>query len=139
MPFRRLINTKEDIISKAERLILLYGCASAADLAKSFGFIVLPLSELNDFLLDGGGCSVFDEKTGKYLIIYDDGNNEKAEFIVAHEMGHILLGHFKDGNLVSLNCAKQKRYEIYEEEADFFAKNLLNCIKKETADTAASY
>ena len=67
--------------------------------------------------------TLFDEKTNKYAIIFNP-NNDDMLFSVAHELGHIFMGHFRDGNLVKMGEAKGK-YAFYEEQADLFAYCLL--------------
>lgn len=50
--------------------------------------------------------------------------SSKLLFIVAHELGHIMLGHVKDGMLLDENLRKQERDEE-ENQADRFAIELL--------------
>ncbi len=62
----------------------------------------------------------------KYIIVYNDNKPpNRIKFTIAHELGHILLGHleynYKDLNERTLNNVKAK----FEYEADTFASNLL--------------
>jgi hypothetical protein len=50
--------------------------------------------------------------------------SSKLLFIVAHELGHIVLGHVKDGMLLDENLRKQER-DDEENQADRFAIELL--------------
>ena len=50
--------------------------------------------------------------------------SSKLLFIVAHELGHIMLGHVKDGMLLDENLQKQER-DDEENQADRFAIELL--------------
>lgn len=64
------------------------------------------------------GYSLFDTKNMEYVIYYDDVNagTNKQRFSVAHEIGHIVLGHIDEGIEDS---------EKAEKEADYFAGYLL--------------
>lgn len=63
---------------------------------------------------------------GKKIIFYDDQLNRKeAQFIIAHELGHFLLGHSKK------NWNKIK----YEREANIFAHECMKLMYPENPDT----
>jgi len=54
---------------------------------------------------------------GKYRILYnDEAHPTRTRWTIAHELGHILLGHL-------LN--EKREYEAEEAEANYFAKQLL--------------
>lgn len=59
-----------------------------------------------------------------YLIVYDDSvrSPERIRFSLFHELGHILLGHFRDRNPGSL---PQEDSRVLETEANIFARNML--------------
>lgn len=69
------------------------------------------LSTDNDTLKDG--CTLFDRKTGYYIVLYNDEIKyfEHRNWTLGHEVGHIYLGHTKDDDLE-------------EVEAHFFASQL---------------
>lgn len=57
---------------------------------------------------------------GKFYIIYNEKDNlQERRFTVAHEIGHILLGHLFS------NPTSQQEKELREQEADIFATLLL--------------
>lgn len=59
------------------------------------------------------GYTVADSKKGKYIIYYNNLKDDKTiRFTLAHELGHIRLGHTEDN-------------EITDKEANCFARNLL--------------
>ena len=59
------------------------------------------------------GCTLYDRKTGYYLVLYNDEirHFEHRNWTLGHEIGHIYLGHKKDD-------------DIEEIEAHFFASQL---------------
>lgn len=60
-----------------------------------------------------------------YFIIYDDTQNRgRRRFTIAHELGHIFLGHLLTGTKES-RAAVSKR-PIIEQDADLFASRLLS-------------
>lgn len=69
------------------------------------------ISADNETLKDG--CTLYDRKTGCYIILYNDEIRyfEHKNWTLAHEIGHIYLGHTKDE-------------DIEEVEAHFFASQL---------------
>ncbi len=66
-----------------------------------------------------------------YSISYNDDLNtntdERIRFTIAHEIGHIYLGHLKDFKETEIHRygLNKKSYSILEKEADTFARNLL--------------
>lgn len=89
-------------------------------LAKSCGFLVVAVQAETT-------VTIFNERTGKYAILYNVLLEEKEmKIAIAHELGHIFLGHFKNGNLVKLGALNEKGYDIVETMADAFAEALLN-------------
>lgn len=66
--------------------------------------------------------------TKEYTIIYDDSfNRERVRWTIAHEIGHILLGHLIYYNETALNRGglTKKQYGVLEVEAHYFAEALL--------------
>lgn len=64
-----------------------------------------------------------------YIIVYDDRvNNEyRVRWTLAHEIGHIALGHLLEFEMTALNRSglSKKAYGILEVEANWFAAELL--------------
>lgn len=71
----------------------------------------------------------YNSETMQYKIVYDDSvrPTQRIRFSLAHEIGHILLKHLEKQNIPQ---GKQitliNQNEIVEQEADFFAANLLS-------------
>ena len=68
------------------------------------------------------------DKQGRYIICYNDlmFPGERIIFSLAHEIGHIVLGHLKDFDCSTLNRGLTDReYDVLEIEANTFASNLL--------------
>ena len=59
---------------------------------------------------------------GNFMVCYDPNNFHihNVRFTLAHEIGHIYLGHFKENNIDS-----RKIYGVCEYEANYFAAALL--------------
>ncbi|SKA13477.1 protein of unknown function [Pilibacter termitis] len=64
---------------------------------------------------------------GKYVIYYNDRiiHEQRIRFTLAHELGHILLGHLSEENCIHRNYIHYMDNNIFEKEANYFAKNLL--------------
>ncbi|MBO5577772.1 MAG: ImmA/IrrE family metallo-endopeptidase [Bacilli bacterium] len=58
------------------------------------------------------GYTFFDQSKMEYVIYYDDVNagRNKQRFSVAHEIGHIVLGHIDEGNENSLESECEANY-----------------------------
>ena len=66
--------------------------------------------------------------TNEYKILYNDKNNvpKRIKWTIAHEIGHIVLGHLDSQNTSLLHSKMNKNeYKIKEKEADCFAGILL--------------
>lgn len=115
------------IISKAYEILILNNINSlpinSINIAKTYGFIVKDL-KYDPLFVKLKGLTVYNERTNKYLILYNSGF-EDFNFTIAHELGHIFLGHYKDGHLVKSGFALTKRYKNYEKMADLFAYSLI--------------
>lgn len=65
----------------------------------------------------------------EYLVVYDDRvrNYRRVRWTIAHEIGHILLGHLISFDATALNRGSltETEYKVLEREADTFAVNLL--------------
>lgn len=65
---------------------------------------------------------------GSYKIIYNPfiKSRERKRFTIAHEIGHIVLGHFRNDKLIlSRGALSDEEYDVIEKEADFFAAEML--------------
>lgn len=78
------------------------------------------------------GCTKYSPATGHYLILVNDSSCNsrcagRIRWTIAHELGHIICGHFTE--LTSVRTGEMQSSEIdnkeMEEEADFFAASLL--------------
>ena len=58
-----------------------------------------------------------------YIFVSEDCTPERQRFTIAHELGHILLGHVGEGNLV--NREPDPTDHPMEREANVFASRLL--------------
>lgn len=74
------------------------------------------------------GCCHYIKEEEKAIIIYNDftKNSGRIRWTIAHEFGHLLLGHLNDDNaLISRNNLSKIQYNVYELEANTFARELL--------------
>lgn len=64
-------------------------------------------------------------KDEKKITFYNDcvTSQRRKRFTLAHELGHIVLGHIDD-NKISTGVSDEQ-YDFYEKEANYFAKRLL--------------
>lgn len=64
-----------------------------------------------------------------YLVVYDDRveNYQRIRWTIAHEIGHIVLGHLTSFEATALcrGSLSEQEYKVLEREADTFAVNLL--------------
>lgn len=101
-------------------------------------FVVCPYSEVMaaldisresciDYFGSDDGATVA-SKYGTYIIYYNEvKSRERYRFTIAHEMGHIFMGHFDScGTSLGLNFKMNNdEYQYLENEANCFARNLL--------------
>lgn len=95
-----------------------------AKIANYYNIYVLRYSQVNkSWIKDNeSGVTIFTEN--KIYIIYRDSESlQRCRFTVAHELGHILLGHelINDENFQKFDTSKPE----IETEADMFASRLL--------------
>ena len=68
-------------------------------------------------------------KNGKYLIVYNSQQSAKdrIRFTIAHELGHIILRHHDElgVDILQRMWVEKNLYEVLEDEANCFARNLL--------------
>lgn len=76
------------------------------------------------------GCIHYYADKDRYLILYNDEVNvpERVYWTLAHEFGHYILGHHKESERSNLSRLEisDNEYDLYELEADFFARFLIN-------------
>ena len=73
------------------------------------------------------GRTTFDPNSNTYIIIYNEKRPEKRiRFTIAHEFGHVVLGHLSDKRTeIDRGGLADYEYYRYEGEANTFAGNLL--------------
>lgn len=92
------------------------------DIARSSGISIVKNSEVNELSNSEVGASILDGD--KWYIVYDDTvSKERIRFTIAHELGHIFLGHpLKLGyHARTIDIDKPET----ERQADMFAIRLL--------------
>lgn len=109
-----------------------------SDGIKQMGIPLVPYSKseafltevgLGDLLRETDGFSV--QMQGKYYIFYrDDMIPGRIRFTVAHELGHIILGHLERETQAARNCGFQRDNAPNEQMANLFASRLLapDCV-----------
>lgn len=91
-------------------------------IAKQAGVKVIKNSTVGALKLGEAGAAIFNGE--KWYIVYDDAMSaERCRFTVAHEIGHIFLGHATRKGYHARTIDKDKP-EV-ESEADVFASRLL--------------
>lgn len=91
-------------------------------IARAAGIKVIKNSNVHELALHESGASLLDGE--QWYIIYDDENTrQRCRFTVAHELGHIFLGHElrKGYHARTFDLTKP----AIEQEADVFASRLL--------------
>lgn len=91
-------------------------------IVKEMGIKVIKDSNIHELKPNESGVSIFDGNF--WYIVYNDNEGRKRNrFTIAHELGHILLGHeLKDGYYAR---SKTVMKPLLESEADTFAVRLL--------------
>ncbi len=92
-------------------------------IAEQMGIKVIKNSCVNELRKNESGVSIFDGST--WYIVYNDKEPRKRNrFTVAHELGHILMGHEMQSNYYTRRREFVLKPSI-ESEADMFAERLL--------------
>lgn len=90
-------------------------------IAKSAGIAVIKNSDAKMLKESESGITIV--QNGKFHIIYNDTENSKrCRFTIAHELGHIFLGH------LMVNTPQYRTFKIQndtESQANVFARDLL--------------
>ena len=74
------------------------------------------------------GCTHYDRKNRRYLVSYNsDIYRPRIRWTLAHELGHILCGHFIEKEEYG-GDVPDELWQHMEEEADYFAAELLSPI-----------
>lgn len=88
----------------------------------------LTLEETFELLDSEEGC-LWMRSDGQYIILYNDAvdNTGRIRFTLAHELGHYLLKHNEKSKktLLARYSLTSEEYDIFEKEANYFAKRLL--------------
>lgn len=91
-------------------------------IARAAGIKVIKNSIVHELSPHESGVSLFDGK--QWYIIYDDENTkQRCRFTVAHELGHIFLGHELRKGYYARTFDRSR--PAVEQEADAFAARLL--------------
>lgn len=95
----------------------------ATTVAKRYGVMVQRNSELNMLSISENGCCIL-KNNQWHIIIRDELPTEMCHMIIAHELGHILLGHGNQNEgrgIMRIGMTIQKE----EQEAEAFSIRLL--------------
>ena len=122
--FTAFVMTDQKIINKTRRLKELFETREIFALLDKMR-ISFVLTGTQVLFKNANALTVYDENKDKYTIICRSGEDNydlqcrDAAFYAAHELGHIVLGHFS-GSLTSVPKIKEN-----ERTADFFAEVFL--------------
>lgn len=89
-------------------------------IAKQAGIKIIKNCKIDILPEEVSGMTIFDD--GQFYIVYRDGYPPRARFTIAHEMGHIFLGHLITKDKAYRSFAKRPEEE---QAADVFARDLL--------------
>lgn len=87
--------------------------------------------EVNDPLnlkkLRADARTIYDSSTDTYLTVYNESifPASRIRWTIAHEIGHIVLGHLEYSETAYRENLTTKKYKVLEKEANFFAAELL--------------
>ena len=89
--------------------------------------------DMIEFCGTSDSCADYDANLDKYIIYYNDieltriVNSNRYRWNIAHELGHILLGHHKCSHKTRIyRCSlSDEEYNYLEAEADYFAQLIL--------------
>ncbi|WP_054876432.1 ImmA/IrrE family metallo-endopeptidase [Oxobacter pfennigii] len=110
----------------------------------------LTITEMIRYADSKDGCTDYSVKKDSYLIYYNDINineSNRIRWTIAHELGHVMLGHHKlsDKTRIFRSKLSDKEYGILESEANYFASSLfappiiLNALEVKSASDIQSY
>lgn len=92
-----------------------------SNIAKQAGFIILKNSDVNELKNEESGKTVY--QNGRFYIVYRDTEiPNRCRFTIAHELGHIFLGH------LLINTPAYRTFAVRDDNesaANVFARDLL--------------
>ena len=114
-----------DVFELADRIYEYYGLTVLISKLSEYNARRLIRGKRKESIIDGK-C-IYDPEMKLYIIIYNDSKPEnRIRFTIAHEFGHIVLGHLcETKNEVGRDGLPDTEYFEYENEANTFASNLL--------------
>ncbi|MBC1651276.1 ImmA/IrrE family metallo-endopeptidase [Listeria booriae] len=115
------INLKKLIASCEDLTLMSY---------KRFGKINhLSRDEVIAYAQSEDGCLWYSKSDKQYVLLYNQSvlNVGRRRFTIAHELGHYFLKHneMTDRSLLSRTQLSKLEHEVFEQEANYFAKRLL--------------
>lgn len=137
------IARKERSIRLARKLIIDSGInwlpVNPFELYEMHGWILLSWGEARELLNDDDPLRLKKSRaeartsiirgSNDYITVYDETIEpfQRIRWTIAHEIGHIVLGHLHDFDKTAINRGglNSSEYEVLEKEADFFASELL--------------
>ena len=89
----------------------------------------MDINKVYQLLNSEDGALWYKTDTQTYILLYNDtiDNKERIRFTIAHELGHYILKHNEvtDKTTLSRYTLTEDEYNVFEKEANFFAKHLL--------------
>lgn len=89
----------------------------------------MSVEEVCNLTKSNEGCCWYIKDNDQYMILYNDtvDNPGRIRWTIAHELGHYMLKHNEITNrsIFARNSLTEDEYEVFEKEANCFARNLL--------------
>ena len=93
------------------------------EIAKENGTSV---ADIADLFGSQDGCTHYEWKHDRFLISYNTAKfPSRIRWTIAHELGHVAAGHFYELEDRQILSAPPELHEMMEDEADYFASELL--------------
>lgn len=111
-----------DLISKMGNIEIATYHEFAEEIGTTVDYVANKIGKTTDgFTLNRGN---------QFIIVYNSDTNinivERIRYTIAHEIGHIFMGHFNDGDTILRRGGLDlKKYNVLEREAETFAHELL--------------
>lgn len=104
-----------------------------SDVFKALGIQLRTYSKNMDFINEANLIGIAEKSDGftiytggKYTVFYDDTKpNKRIRFTLAHELGHVICKHLKDGMFSTRNTEPSEDDPEEETQANIFASRLL--------------